>query len=135
MKTKTIRQKIEFHTGPSTVFEALMDSKKHSAFTGGKAKIGQKAGEKFSAYDGYITGENIQIVAGKKIVQSWHASDWPEGHFSKATFELKKTKNGTMLSFTQTNVPLEFFEDISSGWHEHYWEKMKEFFGRQKLQV
>ncbi|MBI4044455.1 MAG: SRPBCC domain-containing protein, partial [Candidatus Diapherotrites archaeon] len=121
MKTKTIKQIIEFQAGPHEVFEALMDSKKHSAFTSSKCRIGMETGEKFSAYDGYIYGENLEIVADKKIVQSWTCTDWPLGHFSKATFEVKKTKNGARLSFTQTGVPEDFFEEISQGWHEHYW--------------
>ena len=132
MKTKTIKQTVEFHAGPHEVFEALMDSKKHSAFTSSKCKIAREAGGKFSAYDGYIFGGNLEIVPDKKIVQSWTCTDWPDGHFSKATFEIGKSKNGAKLSFTQTGVPKDFFDEISSGWHEHYWEKMKVLFEKRK---
>ncbi len=125
VKTKTIKQSVEFNASPHEVFECLMDSKKHSKFSGDAAKISRSVGGKISAYSGYISGENLKLVPDKKIVQSWHASDWPNGHFSKATFALSKTKNGTRLTFTQTGVPEEFFEDISLGWYEHYWDKMK----------
>ena len=39
MKTKGIRQVVTIKTTPHAVYEALMDSKKHGAFTGGKAVI------------------------------------------------------------------------------------------------
>lgn len=125
MKTKTIRQTAVFKASPHEVYEALMDSKKHSEFTGEDAKISRKVGGKISAYSGYIDGKNLKLVADRKIVQEWRGSDWPEGHFSTATFELKKIPGGTKLIFVQTDVPEEFYSDISDGWKEHYWEKMK----------
>ncbi|MBI4210818.1 MAG: SRPBCC domain-containing protein [Candidatus Diapherotrites archaeon] len=125
MKTKTIRQSVTFRAAPMEVYDALMDSDKHSAFTQSECKIGRKAGERFTAYDGYCEGENIELVPGRKIVQAWRASDWPEGHYSKAAFMMAPAKGGTKLSFTQTGVPQEFAEEISEGWKQHYWEKMR----------
>jgi activator of HSP90 ATPase len=128
MKTKTIKQTIDFKLPPSEIYGLLMDSEKHSAITGSEAEISNEVGGKIWAYDGYITGENIELVPDKKIVQKWRGSDWPEGHFSKATFKLDKTKEGTKLTFTQTSVPEEVFEDVAQGWYEFYWDPMKEMF-------
>ncbi len=58
------------------------------------------------------------------IVQSWRYCDWPEGHYSKAT--LKEVPGGTRLTFTQSGVPEKFYDDISQGWRDYYWEPMKE---------
>ena len=126
MKTKTIRQSVTFKSSPHEVYEALMDSRKHTRFTGAKAKISRKINGKFSAYDGYIEGVHLDLVPGKKIVQSWRGSDWPEGHFSKATFSLKKVKDGTRLTFAQRGVPDQHYDDIRQGWHDYYWKPMKE---------
>lgn len=126
MKIKTIRQTAEFVTSPYEVYEALMDSAKHAEFTGGEAKISRKVGGKFTAYDGYAEGKNLELVPDEKIVQSWRASDWPEGHYSMVTFELAKTKTGTRLTFVQTEVPAEFSDDVAQGWIDWYWTPMKE---------
>ncbi len=126
MKTKTIKQTIVFKLPPSEIYGLLMDSEKHSAITGSEAEISKEMGGKIWAYDGYITGENIELVPNKKIVQKWRASDWPKGHFSKATFKLDKTKKGTKLTFTQSSVPENFYEDIAQGWYEFYWDPIKE---------
>jgi activator of HSP90 ATPase len=127
MRTKNIRQVVTFKAGPRSVYEALMDSKKHAKFTGGRASISPRVGGRISAYDGYIDGINIELVRDRKIVQAWRGSDWPEGYFSKAIFTLAKIKAGTRLTFSQTGVPEEQVEAIREGWIEHYWEKMKKF--------
>lgn len=131
MKPKTIRQTVTFAGAtPHDIYELLMDSKKHTAFSGGAARIGTKIGGVFSAYDGYITGKNLELVKDKKIVQQWHASDWPDDALSIATFVLTKTKTGTKLTFTQTDVPQEFYADIKQGWVDFYWVPMKEYLAR-----
>jgi activator of HSP90 ATPase len=126
MKTKSIKQTVYFKSSPSEIYDLLMDSEKHSIITGSEAKISIKVGGKISAYDGYVDGENLELVPNKKIVQKWRGSSWPEGHYSKATFKLEETKDGTKLIFTQTSVPEEEYEMVSSGWYEYYWNPMKE---------
>lgn len=125
IKTKTIRQAVSFRASPHEVYETLMDSQKHAGFTSAKASISREVGGRISAYDGYIDGENLKLVLDKKIVQKWGCNEWPEGHYSTATFILEKTKVGTKLKFTQTSVPAEFYNDINQGWKDHYWNPMK----------
>jgi len=129
VKTKTIKQAVTFRAEPPEVYDAILDSKKHSAFTQSKCVIGKKAGDIFSAYDGYIEGKNIELIPGRKIVQSWHSDGWPKGHYSEVKFEFEKTRKGTKMKFTHSAVPEDDFEEKSSGWKEHYWDKMKLVFG------
>lgn len=126
MAGKTIKQTVDIKADPKDVYDAFMDPKKHGKFTGGKAKISNKVGGKFSVFDGYAEGENVELEPGKKIVQTWRASDWPEGHMSKITIKLAKKGKGTKLTFTHTGVPEDFFEDITQGWIEYYWEPIRQ---------
>src|SRR3989304_6523077 len=107
METKTIKQTATFEASPHQVYEALMDSRKHAQFTGGKASISRKAGGKFSVYDGYAEGVNLELVPDEKIVQSWRADDWAAGHYSRVTFVIKEVKDGARLTFTHSGVPVE----------------------------
>jgi activator of HSP90 ATPase len=131
MKTKAVRQSVTIKASPHEVYEALMDSRKHARFTGAKARISRKVGGKFTAYDGYIEGVHLSLVPDRKIVQSWRGSDWPEGHYSRATFSLKKVKNGTHLIFAQSGVPDQYYHDISQGWRDYYWKPMKEMLEKE----
>jgi activator of HSP90 ATPase len=127
---KTIRQSVTFKASPREIYEMLMDSRQHAKFTASKARISRKAGGKFTAYDGYIEGTNLELVPNKKIVQSWRGSDWPEGHYSKATFTLTKVKGGTRLVFTQSGVPDQQYESIKQGWRDFYWNPMLATLGK-----
>ncbi len=126
MKTKNIRQSANFKASPHQVYEALMDSKKHSSFTGSDAKVSRKVGGKFSIYGGDLEGTNLELVPDTKIVQSWRSSDWPEGHYSKVAFSLATAGGGTRLTLAHTGIPEEFVEGIRQGWRDFYWTPMKE---------
>ena len=102
----------------------ILDS--YFRLVGDKAEITKKVGTKFSIYGGDITGENLELVPDRKIVQTWRYNDWPEGHYSKATFLLEKSSSGTKLTFTQTDVPEDRYDDIAQGWKDYYWQPMKE---------
>ena len=117
-----------FKASPHDVYEALMDAEKHSQFTGAEASVSREIGSAFSAYDGALSGTILELVPDVKIVQSWRASDegWTPGHYSTATFSLEAVDGGTQLTFVQTGVPEQSFEDISQGWRDYYWDKMKQ---------
>ncbi len=124
--SKTIRQTATFKASAHDIYEALMDQKKHAKFTGGEAKISRKAGGEFSISDGEISGKNLELHPDKKIVQSWRYSDWKAGEYSTATFSLEEMDGKTRLTFTQTGVPDEHYEDIKQGWKDYSWGPMKE---------
>ena len=134
MKTRTIRQVVIFRAPPHDVYELLMDERKHAAFTGGTARIGRRVGGSFSIYDGYITGENLELVQDERIVQSWIPAEdcWPEGHVSKVTFTLKPSKGGTKLVLTHEGIPVDCGDRFDVGWREHYWAPMKRALGKRK---
>ncbi len=132
MKTKNIRQVANFSASPHEVYEALMDSKKHSRFTASRASISRKVGGKISAYDGWIEGVNLELVQDKRIVQKWRGDDWPKGHYSIAKFVISSSKGGAKLVFTQTGVPEDQYADIKQGWVDYYWKSMEEMFSSQK---
>lgn len=132
MKSRTIRQSATFKATMHAVYEALMDSKKHSQFTGSEARISRKVGGQFTIYGGDIEGVNLELQPDFKIVQSWRFSDWPEGHYSKATFSISEAATGTRLTFVQTGVPEEVYEDICQGWRDYYWGPMKKMLDKPR---
>jgi hypothetical protein len=54
--TKTIEQSIRLAATPAQLFDAFLDSRLHSAVTGGRAKMSRKAGGKFTAWGGQLRG-------------------------------------------------------------------------------
>ncbi|OGD47069.1 hypothetical protein A3K79_02065 [Candidatus Bathyarchaeota archaeon RBG_13_46_16b] len=132
MKTTTIRQKTLIPATPDEVYDAFMKAKKHSAFTGSKATSDPKVGGEFTAWDGYISGSNLELVKGKKIVQEWSTTDWPD-KFPPSKLELtfKGAKGGTEISMIHSNVPAEQADDLAEGWNKFYWKPLKEYFTKR----
>ncbi len=124
---KTIKQTVIFKASPNDVYEALMDSKKHSSFTGGKASISRKVGGIITAYDDYISGKNIELIPDKKIVQKWRAVDWDEGFYSLVTFEFSAVREGTRMVFIHTDLPDGTADEFAQGWIDNYWEPLKKY--------
>jgi len=127
--TKTITQRQLIKAKPKQVYEALLDAGKHTEFTGSKATCDPRVGGKFTAWDGYIFGKNLKLEPGRRIVQEWKTSEWPNGYPpSIVEFTFKTTKNGTELTMVHSKVPAEQADSYRQGWIDFYWKPLKEYF-------
>jgi activator of HSP90 ATPase len=132
MKVKTIRQKVIIpNVSPEEVYDAYMDSRKHADVTGAAASIDPTIGGKFTAWEGYILGRILELERGKRVVQEWATTEWPEGYGpSKLELGFKAVKEGTEITLVQTDVPEEEATAYDEGWYEFYWDPMKAYFKR-----
>ena len=128
MQTKTIRQTVIFKAKPIEVYHMLMDSKKHRSLSGEEAKISTKVGGAFMAWGSHISGINLVLKPGERIVQAWRATGWWPDYYSIAIFELQRVSKGTKLRFTQIGVPPNRYSGHYRGWIETYWTPMQEIF-------
>ncbi len=101
----TIHQELDFQVGPQRLYEALLDSKQFSAFSGRPADIVLTVGGTFSLFGGHIVGRNVELVPNQRIVQVWRVVDWPAGAYSIVKFELKGQEGSTHLVFDHTGFP------------------------------
>ena len=133
MKKEIIRQKVIVPATPIEVYETFVDAKKHSAFTGSKATCDARIGGEFTAWDGYISGKNLKLEDGKRIVQEWVTTEWPKGYpSSRLELTFRKVKGGTEISMIHSDVPAEQAEDLKEGWNEFYWKPLKDYFKKQQ---
>ena len=129
MKKTTIKQIVFINAKSEEVYDALIEAKKHAEFTGARATSQPKVGGKFTAWDGYIFGKHLLLERGKKIVQEWKTTEWPEGYPpSKLEFTFKNKQGGTELTMLQTDVPAEQAASYEQGWKDFYWVPMEERF-------
>jgi len=128
MKTRTLRQTVTFKASPMAVYEAIANSRRHAALSGERAKISRKVGGAFTAWGQHISGINLVLRPGKKIVQAWRATGWWPDHYSIAIFDIERVKGGARLRFTQIGIPPDRYSGHYRGWIEAYWTPMKEMF-------
>ncbi|MFI5205042.1 MAG: SRPBCC domain-containing protein [Flavobacteriales bacterium] len=128
MKTTTFKQELTVNLPAQTIYDMYMDSKKHSKLISSPAVIGKKVGAAFKVYDGYAFGKNLELVPGKKIVQTWRAKEdkWPEGLDSIVEFTFKSLgKNKTKITLKHKNVPTVLATNFKNGWKDFYWTPLK----------
>jgi len=113
----------------ATLYNAWLDSKEHTAFTGAQARVDPKVGGKFSAWDGYITGKTLLLKRGQKIVQSWRTTDFPEGSpDSRLVILFDVTPTGTRIVLEHTDIPDGQGKSYRAGWKDYYFMPMKQYY-------
>jgi activator of HSP90 ATPase len=127
LKSITIHREIDFTASPQRVYEALMDVKQFTAFSGRPAEINREVGGAFTVFAGHIVGRNLELVPNQRIVQAWRAVTWSEGIYSIAKFELKPQGSGTHLIFDHTGFPEELKDHLAEGWESNYWSLLKKY--------
>lgn len=114
---------------PLRVYDAWLSAKEHGAFTGSVATVDARVGGKFSAWDGYIHGETVELEPGKRIVQTWRSSDFPKSApTSRLEVLLKKDVRGTKITLVHSDIPSGQGAEYKKGWVEFYFAGMKKYF-------
>jgi len=129
-----IHQEIIFKASPGRVYDALLDSKAFSAFTGRAAEIDRNPGGAFSCFGGFITGRNVELLPDQRIVQAWRVGNWPPGVYSIVKFELQAQGSETLLVMDHAGFPEELRPHLNGerpdgGWHRQYWEPLRTYLG------
>lgn len=126
----SIHQDVSIAGTPKAVYEILLGSEKFTEMSGGReAKISSDVGGEVSLFGGAIVARNVELIPGKRVVQAWRSSDWPEGVYSIVRFELSADGAATKLSFDQSGHPDEAESHLNEGWKQMYWTPMNALFG------
>jgi activator of HSP90 ATPase len=124
----SIHYEIDLAAPPSRLYQAILDQKQFTAFSGLPATIDPNPGGTFSMFGGQIEGRNIELVPDVRIVQAWRPAHWPAGIYSIAHFEFKPRAGETTLIFDHSGFPAGDYDSLDSGWNHHYWEPLKKYF-------
>lgn len=114
---------------PDEIYSAWLSTDGHTEMTGGEAHASDDPGAEFDAWDGYISGKNLELEPGKRIVQSWRTSQFEAGEpDSQIELTLEAVDGGTRVTLHHTSVP-DDGDHYRTGWQDHYFDPMKGFFG------
>ena len=115
---------------PKAIYNAWLDAKGHTAMTGGKVAVCSIApGGAFTVWDGYITGRNMELKPGRRIVQSWRTTKFTAADSdSQIEVVLVPVTGGTRVSVHHSNVPDGHTSYRDGGWQRSYFEPMKLYF-------
>jgi activator of HSP90 ATPase len=138
--SEAIHQELLFNASSLRVYGALTDSKSFDAITrlsdgdallkapGAKpTAINSEVGGTFTLFGGYVTGRNLEMLPGERLVQAWRAGSWKPGAFSIAAFSFVKEGTKTKLLFDHRGFPDGEGASLAQGWHTHYWGPLTTF--------
>lgn len=122
-----IHQEVPLDATPARVYRVLMEPGHFAAFTGHPADIGPNEGDAFSIFGGRIVGRHLQLVPGRRIVQSWRAASWADGIESIVRIELQPRDQGTLLILNHEGIPDEKVGVVASHWENRCWPTLRDY--------
>ncbi|MEO8927216.1 MAG: SRPBCC domain-containing protein [Caulobacteraceae bacterium] len=130
---EAIHQEVVFKASAERIYHILTDTKtfdrvvaasgamQNMALGNAPTQISMELGGSFSLFGGYISGRQLELTPGVRIVQAWRSAGWKPHIYSVAKFELAEHTGGVELTFDQTGFPNGEGASLANGWHEHYW--------------
>jgi activator of HSP90 ATPase len=133
VNTTTVTDNEEFRTTAEEAYQVFVDSQRIAAFTRAPPKLfeGAKKGGKFEIFDGNVSGEYLELVPNKKIVQSWRLKQWPAGHYSTLNLEFDQNDvdHVTVMRVKWDGVPVGQEDVTKRNWIEYYKKPIMQTFG------
>jgi uncharacterized protein YndB with AHSA1/START domain len=119
--SKTLSLAFDLPAPPARLYRMYLNPRQHAAMTGAPVKIAARAGARFIAFGGALSGTILQLVPNRLIVQSWRST-----HFGKRDIDstlilafLPHGKGGR-IELTHANVAERDFGDVAEGWWKYY---------------
>jgi activator of HSP90 ATPase len=110
------------------VYDSWLDGERHARMTGGAATGYPTEGSTFTAWDGYISGRNLELVDGERILQSWRTTEFGEDDASsRIEITLRDVDGECEITLKHSGIP-EDQPDYEQGWADHYFEPMASYF-------
>ena len=122
------------HATPEQIYKVWLSTDGHAKMTGSPAKIESTVKGKFTAWDGYIFGETLELKPYSRIVQAWRTTEFPEDSpDSRVEILLEAVKGGTKITIIHSNIPEGQADDYQQGWQDFYIKPHEKLF-RQTIE-
>lgn len=113
---------------PGEIWEAWTNPELHTEFTGSEATGEAVEGGAFTAWDGYIEGRHVTLEPGRRIVQTWRTSEFPDfapDSYVEILFEPIAT--GTRVTLSHNDIPEGQSARYRQGWTDFYFEPLRDW--------
>ena len=124
-----IKMSLTLPVQPKVLYEAWLDSEKHSEFSEKNVSIEKKVGSTFFAEGGIVEGKILEIIRNRKITQTWNSEEFPEGsEETKVEISFEAVNDSTKMVIVHSNLPEGEGKKIRKEWRDKYFNKMKKYF-------
>ena len=89
----------------------------------------RSAGTRHTAWDGYIHGWVLAVGAGRNARFAWRTSEFAASDIdSVVDLSMARTKGGTRVKITHTEIPVGQGARYAKGWEEFYFTPLTKHF-------
>ena len=114
---------------PEAVYHAWLSSEEHAQMSGAPARVSDKVGETFEAWDEYIQGKNLELEPPQRILQLWRTSEFElTDKDSRLEILFAPEGAGTRVTIRHSDLP-EHGMQYQQGWIDAYFVPMMAYFG------
>jgi uncharacterized protein YndB with AHSA1/START domain len=111
---------------PEKLYNAWLDSASHAAFTENPADVSATVGGTFTVWNGYISGTNLELEPGKRILQNWRTTEFDDNDpDSKLELRFNPAPEGCELVMHHWDIPEGQGKMYEQGWEDFYFEPMR----------
>lgn len=122
LRIDALEQTVYFRQkAPMEVYNLIADNKQLSKVL--KQKIKEENGY-FSLHNKLVLARNKELVLGKRIIQDWRCSDWPDDHWAECTLEVESLDGGAHVKLALTAVPYDKVKQVGKVWTKNMWLKI-----------
>ena len=125
---RTVTQSVTLPARAKDLYAMYLSPRAHGAITGGKVVIGSQRGSKFRAFGGALSGQLLQAVPGRLIVQAWRSRAFHKSD-ADSTLILRFTPKGRSgrIDLVHVNVPNHDYHGVNRGWKNYYWKPWRKY--------
>jgi uncharacterized protein YndB with AHSA1/START domain len=129
--SNTIMLTVDLPAPPGRLYRMYLDPKLHAAFTGSRVRIAARAGARFAAFGGALSGTILQVVPNRLIVQSWRSTNFGKRDVdSTLILAFAPRGKGARIDLTHVNVAERDLAGVSEGWSKYYFLPWRAFLQR-----
>ena len=122
---KDFKKRYTLSATPQDVYNAMTNPLMIEIWTGESVVMSTEPGSEFEIWDGAITGQNVEFVPDKLIVQRWF---FGEEEDSIVTIKLHPDRKGTLVELLQTNIPDKAYDNMVEGWDVDYFGNLRQLY-------
>lgn len=130
---RLVKQSVVLPAPARMLYAMYLNPRTHAAITGHKVQIGARAGARFRAFGGALSGRILQTVPGRLIVQSWRSTPFHKSD-PDSTLVLRFSPQGNRgrIDLMHVNVPDHDYRGVNNGWKQYYWKPWRKYLAQRR---
>ena len=128
---RTVTLAVDLPCPPARLYAMYLNPKIHAAITGAPVTIAARAGARFKAFGGALTGTILQVIPKRLIVQSWRSTQFSNRDLdSTLILSFSSFGKSGRIELTHVNVADDDFGGVSEGWSKYYFVPWRAYLAR-----